>query len=242
MEPYVITSFLHKIKSGPYGFKNPCKYIYLYIYWFPSTLPVFMSCSAILYLLYNIWHTKHFQSIFFQLLSFLSDPKLVFPSHLFFNFLSIIFFSLSFRSIFANMEPFLSRDAASKALFKVNRALLVQFQETIETKGFLAHFNIDRLHVMHFLKWTMYSNTVLLKQIADVMRARTSARSKQLKLIIFSGITDPNLQKVGADRVRQVLRAFLVLATNAKKDPRRCEFFFTLFRTVKSSVANINGV
>lgn len=66
----------------------------------------------------------------------------------------------------------------------------------------------------------MFSNTIPAKKMTDVLRAKASARSKPSKLSISARFLDRNLQDIGTEQVRQVMRAFLSVVTQAEKDQR----------------------
>lgn len=120
---------------------------------------------------------------------------------------------MSFLTIPARHGTFYIEELALNAMSKVNRASLVHWVEALETNECCAHFNIQKNHVMQFLKRIMYSNIVLAKQIADVLRDKTSALLKPLKLSVFARIPDPNLQKIDTEQGYQVMRASLAHAT-----------------------------
>lgn len=94
------------------------------------------------------------------------------------------------------MEPVFTGEAASKTVSEANVALLVHLVKAIETADFCAQFNICRLHVKQFLKWNVSSNNILPKKLADQMWAKTSARSKSLKLATVASFLDLNLQEI----------------------------------------------
>lgn len=50
------------------------------------------------------------------------------------------------------MEHVFYGSAASNAISKVNRALIVHFVEAMKTTNFRAHSYIGKLHVMQFIK------------------------------------------------------------------------------------------
>lgn len=58
---------------------------------------------------------------------------------------------------------------------------------------------------------------------------------------MFASIPDNNLQKTGAEQVRQILRGSLAVATYAEDDPRVREFFYIFFYTGQSFAALVNG-
>lgn len=99
--------------------------------------------------------------------------------------------------------------AASNAMFKVNRALLVHFVEANKMMYFRAHFSIGRPHAMQFLEWLMLLNAVFAIKITNVMRSEASTWSKCLELSMFESFSDLNLQKLCAEKVRQVPRVSL---------------------------------
>lgn len=87
----------------------------------------------------------------------------------------------------------------------------------------------------------MSSNTVPGKKIANLLRAKESARSKPLKLTMFANFPDPNAQGISMKQVWQVLGASLAIATYAEKDLCVRKFFYTLLCAGQSSEALING-
>lgn len=97
------------------------------------------------------------------------------------------------------MESVTTRDAGSKAMTKVNRALQVNFVEAIETMDYRA--NIGRIYVKQFLKWITFLNSVQAKKIEDVMRTMASARLELLMLTLFASFLDLDLQETGAEQV-----------------------------------------
>lgn len=131
---------------------------------------------------------------------------------------------------------------ASNAVSKVSRTLLFHFREAIKTTNFRAHFSIGRLRVKQFLKLVMSSSTVRAEEIADVRRAKTSTRSKPLKLTMFASFSDLNFHEIGTEQVLQILQVSLANATYAEKDPHVRPFFYTVFRAGKSFVALSNEV
>lgn len=137
------------------------------------------------------------------------------------------------------MEAIPNGEPASKIVFEVNCALLFHLVDATETNEFHVHFNISRLYMKQILKLFMFSKTFLAKKIADGMRGKASARSKPLKLAVLESSSDPNLQEMGTEQIRQVLRAFFAVVTYAKKKPRLPESFYTLFRAGQSSMALI---
>lgn len=120
---------------------------------------------------------------------------------------------------------------------KANRVLLVCFMEVDETNEFCAHFNIGRIHVKQFWKWTITSNTVSANKIADVMSARVCARSTPLKVTIFANFPDLSSRDIGTQQACQVLRASLAIAMCVEKHPWVWFFFVPFWQ---SSVALIS--
>lgn len=76
------------------------------------------------------------------------------------------------------MEPVSTGESVSKAISKINCAFLVQFLVVVKTNEFRAPLSIDMLYEEQFLKRILFSNTVLAKKIADLMKAKASASSK----------------------------------------------------------------
>lgn len=79
------------------------------------------------------------------------------------------------------------------------------------------------------------------KNIAVVLSANVSAHLKALKLTMFASFFDLNLQKMGTELVRQMLRALIAVATFAEKDHHVQDLIYTLYRTGKCFFAPING-
>lgn len=75
--------------------------------------------------------------------------------------------------------------------------------------------------------------------MADVVRAKESARSKPLKLTVFASFLNPDIEMIGTEQARQILRESLVIATFAMRNLGVREFFYTLFLAGQSSVAVI---
>lgn len=87
----------------------------------------------------------------------------------------------------------------------------------------------------------MSSNAVPTKKIVDLMRAEAGADLKILKLTMFTSFSDLYYKYSDIEQVLQVLPASLAAATNAKKDPRGCNIFCTLFRVEQSSMEINSG-
>lgn len=111
---------------------------------------------------------------------------------------------------------------------ETNRALLVHFLEATETTDFREHLNISRLLVKFFQKWVMSSNAVPAGKL-DVIRTKTSARSKPSKLTMFASLPDSNLREIGTEQIWLIPPASLTDATYIEEDPRVREFFYNLF-------------
>lgn len=58
----------------------------------------------------------------------------------------------------------------------------------------------------------MISNAVPAKKIANVMSAKTSKRSKPLRLAMFASFSEPSLRELGTEQVRLILQASLAVA------------------------------
>lgn len=125
-------------------------------------------------------------------------------------------------------------------MFEVSYSIHDNSVEAIETNKFRVHLNIGRLHVKQFVKWAVSSNAVPAKKIADIIRAKASARSKPFTQTIFVSFSDPNFQKMGTEQAWQVLRAFFRIATNGKRGSRVRNFLYTFFHPGGSSMALIN--
>lgn len=124
---------------------------------------------------------------------------------------------------------------------EVDRAVLVPFVQSIKMTNFFAHFNISSLHVKRFQKWSMSSNIVLAKKIADVIRSKASARSKRLNLTIFSSSPDPDLHYIRTKQVLKVLQTSLAAAMYTEKNPHVQKFFHILFRFGQTFLSLIIG-
>lgn len=105
--------------------------------------------------------------------------------HLFFSF-----FFCPFRTYPPVMEPTCNGEAASRVHSENNFAVLLRFVEAIEATDFGAHFNINRPYAKQSLKWIMFSNTVLAKKDADLMRLKEIARLNPSKSLIFASFPD----------------------------------------------------
>lgn len=114
--------------------------------------------------------------------------------------------------------------------------------EAIETIDIRADFNIGRLHVTQLLKWIISSNTVHAKKILNVERAKASGRSKLLNLTMSASSPGLNLQEIDTEQIQQILRTSLAVAAYAVREPPEREFFYSLFRVGKRSVALIDMV
>lgn len=112
------------------------------------------------------------------------------------------------------MEPFSSEEPASIAMAEVNSALLVLFVEAVGTNKFSVYFIVERFRIKQFLGSAMSLKTAPASKIADMISSKRIPFAKALKLKMFASISDPNLQKLGMERIRLVLRASLALAVN----------------------------
>lgn len=86
----------------------------------------------------------------------------------------------------------------------------------------------------------MSSNTIPARKVGNQMRVKASARSKSLTLIMFASFHDPDFQKIDTKQVRQLLRAFLTVASYAEKGSRLRDYFYTPFRPRQCFVALTN--
>lgn len=122
------------------------------------------------------------------------------------------------------MEPVSITEAASKTMPKASCALLDHFAEAIETGYICARINIGKLNVKQFLKPIMFSIIVPATKISDAIMANVSARSKPLKLSMFSSFFDCNFQEIDTEKVEQVLHTSLAVETFLQKyyDGRTC--------------------
>lgn len=73
------------------------------------------------------------------------------------------------------------------------------------------------------------------------MRTKAGAHLKHLLLTMFASFPDPNCQEIGTKQMQQILRASPAVAMYAEKNPRVCEYFYTVFCAGKSPVAHITG-
>lgn len=112
------------------------------------------------------------------------------------------FFLLFYRSGTLIAWPKSTEELGSKTTSDINHAFLVHLLKAIKMTEYCAHFNICRLNVKHFLKWTVSSNNVPAKRIKDVMKFEKSAHWNPLKLAMFAGFPDLNLQKIGTGHIR----------------------------------------
>lgn len=144
-----------------------------------------MFYSPPLYTVYNIWHTAHCQSSLSFRYYFI--PFKTLNSLLLLSFFSPPFFALSIcRSSHPYslvIESASTEEAASKVVSEVDRALLAHIMKAVKTTNFRAHFNISRLYVKLFLKWIMFSNTVLAKKNYGRDKIQSTQTFKAIKAI-----------------------------------------------------------
>lgn len=119
-----------------------------------------------------------------------------------------------------------------------NRRMVAHNAEVIKIY-FCALFNIDRLQVKQFLKWTMSSNTIPTKKIDCVMRFEARAGSRPSNLTTFAILHDPKHQEIVTEQVGRYCE-HLSLIRQCPKNPSLPHVFYTLFCSGQSSVALSN--
>lgn len=100
-----------------------------------------------------------------------------------------------------------------------------------------AYFNIFKVHVMQILKSSMFSNIIPTNIVEDMIRAKSNARLKPLKLTMFASSPNITLQEFGAEQACLFLKAPITPATYAKKDLREQNLFYNLIRVGESFAA-----
>lgn len=159
--------------------------------------------------IYFTAHSRSALSVSYLFIQF--QNSIFFHSYLFPFHFTIMIFRFFFVYTCQSWNLFFHWRTRVEKMTEFHFVMLVYFVEVLETNDFHAHFNIATQHVKQFLLWIVSSNIVPAKNIANVMIAKASARSKPSKIIMFASVHDQYLKATSTEQLWQVLQAILAV-------------------------------